>query len=242
MKFKKILSAAMASAVMLAGAASVSAIGDGEATYCFDTDAALGEWLTYGSVAETGFAVGIDPAKAANGKGSLVVSENSSGEAEDQFGGMYIEASALGLESFSGCKIEMSVMLCEGAEGFYDNLALYSDGMIWLTAPAENLSAETWTTVTLEIPENADNTKAGFTIPTFGACVRDIVYIDDFTITDVGGSVIANRGDYEVRTVSSEERVSTGTNIALTVALVVLILVIVGGIGFIVSSAIKKFS
>ncbi len=242
MKLKKILSAAMASAVMLAGAASVSAVGDGEATYCFDTDAALAEWLTYGSIEETGFAVRSDAAKSANGKGSLVVSEESSGETEDQFGGMYIEASTLGLDNFSGCKVEMSVMLCEGAESFCDNLALYSDGVIWITAPAENLSTDTWTTVTLEIPENAENTRAGFTIPTFGACIRDIVYIDDFTVTDAGGSIIANRGDYEVRPVASEERVSTGTNIVLTVALVVLILVIVGGIGFIVSSAIKKFS
>lgn len=242
MKLKKILSAAMASAVMLAGAASVSAIGDGEATYCFDTDAALVDWLTYGSVEETGFAVRSTAARSANGNGSLVVSEESSGETEDQFGGMYIEASSLGLENFSGCKVEMSVMLCEGAENFYDNLTLYSDGVIWLTAPVENLSTETWTTVSLEIPENAENTRAGFTIPTFGACIRDVVYIDDFTITNADGSVIANRGDYEVRAVTSEERVSTGTNIVLTVALVVLILVIVGGIGLIVSSAIKKFS
>lgn len=242
MKLKKFLSAAMASAVVLSGAASVSAVGDGQAAYCFDTDAAMTDWLTYGSTAETGFAVRNTAAKSANGNGSLIVSERSEGNIENQFGGMYIEASSLGLENFSGCTVEMSVLLCEGAENFYDNLMLYSDGVVWLTAPAENLSAEMWTTVTLEIPENAQNTRAGFTIPTFNPYVGDIVYIDDFSVTDAGGNIIANRGDYEVKAVTSEQTVSKGTNIALTVALVVLILLIVGGIGFIVSSAIKKFS
>lgn len=243
MKLKKFIAAALASAVITAGAASsVSALSDGEAAYCFDTNAMMSEWQTYGSVEETGFQAVQTTRASKNGNGSLLVSVNIADEPENQFGGLYIDASSLGLSSFEGCTIEMSVMLCEGAEGFYDNFSLFSDGMVWLAAAPEALSANEWTTVTLEIPQNATNARVGFTIPTYLTHKGDIVYIDDFSVTDSNGNLISNKGDYYAKEVTSDEAVSSGTNIVLTILLVVLILVIVGGIGLIVSSAIKRFS
>lgn len=242
MKLKKFLAAAVASAVIAAGAASVSALNDGEATYCFDTNAAMGDWQTYGSVAETGFKLNQSVAASKNGNGSIVISETFSDEVENKFGGAYVDASVFGLSSFQGCTVEMSVRLCDGAEKFSENLSLFSDGMIWLASAPEALSASDWTTVTLEIPENATNTRVGFTIPTFTMHSGDVLYIDDFSITNSSGSIIANRGDYYAKEITSAERVSTGKNIFLTVLLVVLILVIVGGIGIIVSSVMKRFS
>ncbi|MDE7303661.1 MAG: hypothetical protein K2N60_10135 [Oscillospiraceae bacterium] len=242
MKLKKFLAAAVASAVVAAGAASVSALNDGEATYCFDTNAAMADWQTYGSVTETGTKADQTTSVSKNGNGSLIVSVNVADEVENQFGGFYVEASALGLKSFQGCTVEMSVLLCENAEGFYDNFSLFSDGMIWITAKPETLSTSEWTTVTLELPANADNSRVGFTIPTFTLHKGDILYIDDFSVTDSDGKIIANKGDYAVKAITSAESVSSGTNIVLTILLVVLILVIVGGIGIIVSSAIKRFS
>lgn len=247
MKLKKLLSSAVAIAVasVLAAASAaftVFALTDGEAAYCFDTNAALTEWQTYGSIEETGFQAVQTTLASKNGNGSLLVSENVAEEPENRFGGMYIDASALGLDSFQGCTVEMSVLLCENAEGFYDNLSLFSDGMIWLTSTPESLSTSEWTTVTLEIPQNATNNRVGFTIPTFLPHKGDIVYIDDFSVTDPDGNIIANKGDYYAKEVTSSEKVSSGTNIVLTILLVVLIIVIVGGIGLIVSSAIKRFS
>ena len=243
MKLKKIISAVFASAVITAGAGfSVSALNDGEAAYCFDTNAMMTEWQTYGSIEETGFRAVQTTRAAKNGNGSLVVSINVEDDTENQFGGMYIDASTLGLDSFQGCTIEMSVLLCDGAEGFYDDLSLFSDGMVWLTSAPESLSTSDWTTVTLEIPQNATNNRVGFTIPTYLPHKGDIVYIDDFSVTDPNGNLIANRGDYYAKEITSAETVSSGTNIVLTIILVVLILVIVGGIGIIVSSAIKRFS
>lgn len=243
MKLKKIISAVLAAAVITAGAASsVSALNDGEAAYCFDTGSAMSEWQNYGSVEETGFQAVQTSGVSKNGNGSLLVSVNVAETPENQFGGMYIESSAFGLDSFQGCTIEMSVLLCEGAEGFYGNLSVFSDGMIWLSSSPESLSESEWTTVTLEIPPNAANTRAGFTIPTYLTHKGDVVYIDDFSVTDPDGNLIANRGDHYAKEVTSAEAVSSGTNIVLTILLVVLILVIVGGIGIIVSSAIKRFS
>lgn len=242
MKLKKFLSAAIASAVIAAGASSVSALNDGEATYCFDTNAAMADWQTYGSVDETGAKADQTTLISKNGNGSLLVSVNIAEETQSQFGGFYVDASALGLESFQGCTVEMSVMLCENAEGFYDNFCLFSDGMIWLATTPETLSTSEWTTLKLELPENADNSRVGFTIPTFTLHKGDILYVDDFSVTDPDGNIIANKGDYAAKVITSAESVSSGTNIVLTILLVVLILVIVGGIGIIVSSAIKRFS
>lgn len=243
MKLKKIISAVLASAVITAGAASsVSALNDGEASYCFDNGSMMSEWQTYGSIDETGFKAVQTVGTSKNGNGSLLVSVNVEEEPDNQFGGMYIEASTLGLDSFQGCTVEMSILLCEGAEGFYDNLSVFSDGMIWLTASPESLSTSEWTAVTLEIPQNATNNRVGFTIPTYLTHKGDIIYIDDFSVTDADGNLIANRGDHYAKEITSAEAVSSGTNIVLTILLVVLILVIVGGIGIIVSSAIKRFS
>ncbi len=242
MKLKKIISAVLASAVVTAGAAAAYAVEDGQAAYCFDNGTALLEWQTFGSVEETGFKMISTDAASKNGNGSLLISEAITDEVSEQYGGAYIEASTLGLENFKGCTVEMSVMLAKDSEAFCDKLSLFSDGIVWLTASPESLSSEEWTTVTLDIPEDAANSQVGFTIPTYNIYSGDIVYIDDFSITNAAGTVVANRGDYELKKVTEAEKVPEGTNLALTIGLVVLILVIVGGIGFIVSSAIKKFS
>ena len=207
------------------------ALEDGEATYCFDTADKLADWQTYGSAAETGFAFKQTAANSKNGDGCIVVSENVTGDAE-----------TLGLRNFGSYTISMSVMLCDGAANNIENLSLYSDGMIWLETPVIGINSKEWTEVSLFIPENTENPRVGFTIPTFGEYSGDIVYIDDFAVTASDGTVIANVGDYKEKAVSATETVSNGTNIVLTIVLVVLILAIVGGIGLIVSSVIKRFA
>lgn len=243
MKLKKFFSVMLASAVIaVSSAVTAFAVEDGEATYCFDTDSGISDWASYGSVDETGIRLTHTVRESKNGDGCIVISENVIQSVSDKFGGFYLDASEFGLENFSGCTIGMSVKLCEGAENYYDNLALYSDGIIWLTQPVKELSAEEWTDVSMLIPEGAQNPRAGFTIPTFGTYSGDIVYIDDFTITKPDGTVVSNTGDYKLKTVAPEETASTGQNVLLTVLLIVLIVAIIGGVGMIVSSAIRRFA
>lgn len=243
MRMKKIISAILAS-VVAAGicAANAFAVEDGQATYCFDTAANIEVFQSYGSVEETGIKLTHTVLESKNGNGCLIVSESLTDSPENKFGGFYIEASTLGLENFQNCTVELSVKLCEGAEGLYDNFALYSDGMVWLSQPVSSLSSTEWTTISLTLPDGATNTKLGFTIPTFNMCHTDILYIDDFAVTDANGNLITNQGDYEVKAIIAEETVSKGQNILLTILLVVLILAIVGGIGLIVSNALRRFS
>lgn len=243
MKLKRILTSLIAAAAVVSTVSIAGfAVNDGEAAYCFDNKNRISDWQTYGSTIETGFKITQTVDQSKNGEGSILISENVSGDVSDKFGGAYITADTVGLKNFGGCTISMSVLLSEGAEAFCNNFSLFSDGVVWIQSPASGLNSQTWTNVTIQIPENADNTRAGFTIPTFDRCVRDIVYIDDFTIIQADGTMISNMGDYQQKTITEEETVSTGTNIALTIVLIVLILAIVGGIGLLVSSAMKRFS
>lgn len=241
MKLRKIFAAFAATAVIMGTSATCFAVGDGEATYCFDTAAKIADWQTYGNVEETGFAITHDVKHSNNGEGCILVSEKNASALSDGYGGAYVEASSVGLKDFGGCTVSMSVLLCEGAEDYCENFAIYSDGIIWVQNSPESVSTKTWSEVSLAVPDGATNTRVGFTIPTLTAYSGDILYIDDFTVTDSEGAVIANVGDYQTKTLTSENTVSGGTNIFLTILLVVLILAIVGGIGFIVSSAIRKF-
>lgn len=241
MKLRKIFTALSALAIS-AAVVGTTCFADGEnATYCFDTADKVADWQLGGSSEDAGMKLAQTNRKAESGDGSLVVSVNIPSDISDGFGGAFIDASALGLESFDGCTVSMSVMLCEGAEGHTENLSIYSDGIVWVEAAPESLSTEAWTNVSLVVPSGADNSSVGFTVPTFNAYSGDVVYIDNFSVVTPDGTAVANVGDYQYKTITSEDTVSGGTNIVLTIVLVVLILAIVAGIGFIVSSAIKKF-
>lgn len=243
MKMKKIVSAVLAS-IVAAGicAANAFAVEDGQATYCFDNTSCVKDFQSYGAVEATNMKLTHTTLESKNGNGCMVISESLTETPDEEFGGFYIDAATLGLENFQSCTVEMSVKLCKGAEKSYDNFSLFSDGMIWLTSTTPALSDKEWTTLSLALPEGAKNNRVGFTIPTLKACNRDVLYIDDFVVTDADGNIITNRGDYVIKAVTSENTASKGQNILLTILLVVLIIAIVGGIGLIISNALRRFS
>lgn len=242
MKLRKIFAAVIASAI-LAGTSAFTAfaVGDGEASYCFDTADKLSDWQTYGSVEETGFSFTQITARSKNGDGCLAVSEDCSGDVSETYGGAYITADTLGLANFGGCTVTMSVMLNDSAALNIENFSLFCDGMIWLETAVEEINSKDWTDVTLVVPDSAENSRIGFSIPTFGIYNGEIVYIDDFTVTRADGTVVSNRGDYKAKSITQVEAVSKGTNIVLIILLVVIILAIVGIIAFIVTKAIKRY-
>lgn len=241
MKLRKILAAAVAAAAMCAFSVTAFAIEDGKAAYCFDTPDKLSDWQTDGSADKTGLSLTQITSRAKNGDGCIAVSESFTGEITENFGGAYITADKLGLDSFSGCTVSMSVLLNEAAAENIENFSIFSDGIIWLETPVTEINSKEWTEFTLAIPETAENPRVGFTIPTFNAYSGEIVYIDDFSVTRADGTVVANVGDYKMRTVTKTETVSKGMNIVLIIVLVVLILAIVGGIVFFISKSVKRF-
>lgn len=245
MKIKKLFAAFIAAATVMGTAALTSFAEESsnsrEATYCFDTASNVSDWQTYGSVSETGFKFSQTTKESKSGNGCLIVSEDVSGEVEDAFGGAFVTADTFGLADFRGCTISMSVMLSDNADNHHENLFLYSDGMIWIQTAPETLSSTEWSDVTLMIPEDAANTKVGFTIPTFDVYSGDVMYIDDFAIIDSNGNPIANVGDYQAKSKSIINAVPGWVNIVLIVVLVILVVAIIAGIGMLISSNVGKF-
>lgn len=245
MKLKRILSALAAAAVMVSACAFPSYAEGETAAFCFDTDASLSSWETYGSVTETGLKLSISNDIKETGDGSLCISENvSAGDInnENSYGGAYVSAETLGLSSFSGCTVEMSVYIDKDAAALTDSFTIFSDGIVWLASSVPSENAGKWTTVSLTIPENADNTRIGFEIPVFTSYSGNAAYIDNIIIRDVNGSTVANVGDEKVSASSIDVSIGTGARIALLVVLVVIILAVIGGIGFVVSSLLKRFT
>ena len=241
MKIKKIIAAFAAAVVMGTSSVTCFAVGDGEAAYCFDTADRISDWQTYGSVEETGFKFKQITAQAKNGEGCIVVSENVSEELDGAFGGAFIEASAVGLEDFGGCTVTMSVLLTSSAEGRVDDFSLYSDGIIWLESKSDELNSKTWTDISLVIPEDASNTKVGFTIPTYGIYMGEVLYIDDFSIVDASGKAVSNLGDYKAKTIRAENTVASWVNIVLIAVLVLLVVGIVIVVVTLISKNSNKF-
>lgn len=242
MKIKRIIAAFAAAVVMGTSSVTCFAIGDGEATYCFDTADKISDWQTYGSVDETGFKIKQNTAVSQNGEGSIVISESVSDDIANTFGGAFITADTVGLADFGGCTISMSVLLTSSAEGRIGNFSLYSDGMIWLEAAApEDLNSKTWTDIVLQIPADVSNTKVGFTIPTYDVYMGDVLYIDDFSIIDANGKAIKNVGDYKMKAITVEGAVPGWVNIVLIAVLVLLVAVIVIGIVILIKNNTNKF-
>ncbi|MCI5905235.1 MAG: hypothetical protein MRZ61_08870 [Oscillospiraceae bacterium] len=247
MKIKGFVSLLASAAMILsAGAVSVYAeeAGNETATFCFDTADSLSLWETYGSTAETGFKLSIDDSVKETGDGSLLLSENVTENiaADNQFGGAYISAEKLGLESFKGCTVQMSVYFDKDAAKAAEAFTVFSDGIIWQTSAVSSDNAGRWTKVSLTVPENADNKKIGFTIPVFSQYSGAAAYVDNIIIYNADGTAIANVGDEKISSGSIEVSIGTGARIALLVVLVVIILAVIGGIGYVVSSMLKKFT
>lgn len=247
MKIKGFVSLLASAALILsAGAVQVCAedVNTETATFCFDTADSLSLWETYGSTAETGFELSIDSSVRETGDGALLISENVAEDidSDSQFGGAYISAESLGLESFKGCTVQMSVYFDKSAAEAAEAFTVFSDGIVWQTSAVSSENAGRWTKVSLTVPENADNTKIGFTIPVFSQYSGAAAYVDNIIIYNADGTAVANVGDEKISAGSIEVSIGNGARIALLVVLVIVILAVVGGIGYVVSSVLKKFT
>ncbi|MCH5192658.1 MAG: hypothetical protein J1F11_01765 [Oscillospiraceae bacterium] len=239
MKIRRIFAALSAAVVM--AAMSVTAFAADNATYCFDTADRLEDWQTYGSVDEAGFKIKQSAKESKNGAGSMIVSESISEPVSNGFGGAFVTADKVGLDDFRGCTVSMSVLLTKSAEGRVGNFSLYSDGVIWMEAASDELNSKTWTEIVLDIPADASNNKVGFSIPTFDVYKGDVLFIDDFTITDANGNAIANVGDFKTKPITSVNAAPAWVNIVLIAVLVVIVVVIVVVVIKLISSNANKF-
>lgn len=241
MKFKKIVSALLASFTALSMTVCVNAAAE-DATFCFDNDSAVSNWQTYGSVEQTGLKMEIDFDVRENGDGSLKIYENITKPLADgeKYGGVFITSDVVGLESFNGCTMQASVYFNPDAADVTEKFTLYSDGVIWLTSELSDENTG-WSKVSLTVPENAANTSFGFTIPVYENYTGDVCYVDNVIIYDADGNAIANFGDSKTSAENIEVSIGTVGRVLLIILLAVLVVGIIAGIGFVVSMLLKKF-
>ena len=242
MKITKIIAAAAAS-VMALSAAAFSAFAVDEATFSFDTDTSLSMFQSYGSTTETGFKASIDEQTKVDGNGSLKLSENVTESIADdnRFGGVYIDSSSVGLDSFAGCTVSMKVLFDSDAAKLAQSFSVFSDGIVWLSTDLSNENAGKWTDVSLTVPENADNTRLGFSIPVFESYNGAVAYIDELTVTTPDGMAIANIGDQKEASQVTVS-ISKGPRIILIVLVCVILVGVVACVGFVISKFQNKFT
>lgn len=245
MNLKKIIAAVSAS-VMVLSTTAFSAFAQSaqeNATFCFDTNESIAMFVGYGAVEETGFTASIDTAERVSGNGSLELTENVSAsvDADNRSGGLYIESESLGMDSFAGCTLTMSVLFDEEAAKLAEGFTIFSDGIVWMTCDVQNVNAGKWTEVSFSIPENAANTRIGFSIPVYEGFSGTVANVDNLMIIKADGASVANIGDVKE---SSRIEVSIGTapRIILLVVACLLIVAVIAGIGFIVSKFQSRFT
>ncbi|MBQ8826847.1 MAG: hypothetical protein IJ007_07130 [Oscillospiraceae bacterium] len=241
MKIKKFISAVIASAVMAAVPLCANAA-EGDATFCFDNSNAVSAWQTYGSIEQTGFTYNVvsDVKESGNGSLEMNVSISKDIPEDERYGGIYLTAESLGLESFKGCTMQASVYFNPEAADATDKFTIYSDGIVWLTSEVSDENTG-WTMVSLTVPDTAANTGMGFEIPVFSTYDGTVCYVDNVIIYDGLGNAIANMGDSELSSANVEVSIGTAGRILLIILLAVLVVGIVAGIGFVVSKLLKKF-
>lgn len=242
MKINKIIAAA-AAAVMAMSAAAFSVFADDNATFCFDTDSSLSMLQTYGAVEETGFKASIDNQVKVGGNGSLKLSEEVGAAVSDdnQSGGIYIDSSAFGLDSFADCTVSMKVMFDKEAAKLAPSFTIFTDGIVWMSCEVNSEQAGNWTDVVISVPGNADNTRVGFLIPVFETYSGAVAYVDDITITKADGTTIANVGDQK----ESENivvSITKGPRIILLIVVCLILVGVVAGAGFVISKFQNKFT
>ena len=195
------------------------------------------------STTETGFKASIDEQTKVDGNGSLKLSENVTESIADdnRFGGVYIDSSSVGLDSFAGCTVSMKVLFDSDAAKLAQSFSVFSDGIVWLSTDLSNENAGKWTDVSLTVPENADNTRIGFSIPVFESYNGAVAYIDELTVTAPDGMAIANIGDQKEASQVTVS-ISKGPRIILIVLVCVILVGVVGCVGFVISKFQNKFT
>jgi hypothetical protein len=240
---KKILSLFLASASVLAcfvfGAAASSDIPSDAATYCFDNDGRLSDWELYGSVSQAGFAMSISKEVKESGNGSLALTQTLHNPVTtDKYGGAYISADKLGLENFSGCAMRVSYQYGSNPDNI-ESFSIFSDGIVWIQVNAPPPSGgKGWATAEVYVPENAANTRFGFTIPTFNPYNGVTMHIDNIFIYDREGNAVANLGDFQIEEGTSLWETD---NLATTILLIALLVAAVAAIVFGIILAVKTY-
>lgn len=171
-------------------------------TYSFDTSLRTMDFEVFGVGIDAGMSFGISKAEKVSGTSIEVKVKNTEERTED-FGGIWISADKLGLESFEGCRITMSIRTTAEYADVSTFMQLISTEPEWDQTNITTSLKDVWRKVTIEIPEGHKNKYVGLKIPVTVPYTGTIMYIDNVYVYDADGVLFENVDQYIVPEVTT---------------------------------------
>lgn len=244
---KKLLSVILAAACTLAMSSTVLAdeAPTGEAaekkeaaTFTFDTDACYSYIHTFGNASDTNLTYSLSDSGAVSGR-CLKLEEDFASDIGNQYGGIYFLASDFGIDSFAGYTMTVNLKTNSKVSKATDSLLVFTDGAQWVsTGVSTTGDTGKWVKASVSVPMDKANSKLGISIPITEAFSGEVMYLDEIVITDSYGNQVANIGDLDT---SLAEAPGTFSSVMTTIVFILLILVVVGGVAFIVLKVTRRY-
>lgn len=235
---KKILSAIAAAVAALTMSTAVFAEEvPQDPTFLFDTDASLSYVHTFGNAAETNLKVEISDAGAVSGR-CLKLSESFTENIGNQYGGIYFDSADFGLENFAGYTLTAQIKFTKEIGKAVPTVLMFTDGAMWYSEDVDTSDSSKYITASVTVPAGKTNNKLGISIPVTSAFTGDLMYIDNVVISDNYGKTIANIGDKDT---SLAEAPNGAVSVLTTILFIILILAVVGAVGFIAYKIMGKY-
>lgn len=225
------------SAVFAETTATATATKNDAATFAFDTNKSLSYVHSFGNASDTNLTLNISDTGALAGR-CLEMRESFTNDVTNQYGGFYIDAADLGLETFGGYTVTVGVKVNKKVAKKADSLVLFSDGEQWVTSGISTAFPDSYLKCTLTVPAGIQNTKIGISLPITSSYDDWVCYVDDIVITDNYGNKMPNIGDVDT---SLAEKPNAGLS-ALSIGLfIVLAVIVIGGIAYFIINTRRRF-
>lgn len=244
-EMKKLLALFLAAASALTIGSSAMAVETGVATvskeqavtFAFDTSSSLTYVHTFGNAADTNLTLTISDTGALAGR-CLAMRESFGTDVSNQYGGFYIDAADLGLESFGGYTVTANVKVNKKVNKITESLLLFSDGEEWVTANIPTAYPDDYVKVSLTVPAGVRNSKVGISVPITTPYDDIVCYVDDISIKDNYGNLMPNVGDVDT---SLAKAPNAGLSALSTILFIVLAIAIIGGVTYFIIDFKKKY-
>ncbi len=244
---KKLIGAVFAAAVMTLGGIVCSAAKEdnastakASATFCFDTEAGLSKWETFGSADAANLTMSISNDKKVSGS-ALVIRENFEEALPAKFGGIRLSSQQFGLSSFEGCRFEFDIYVDAAVQNHVDEIKVFSDGKAWIEQVID-VKKQSWVHYSMTVPADQANNYFGITIPIADNYNGVVATIDELKIYDPSGDMMFNVGDFSPEQVNAETKgTSTFGYIMMIIFFIVLILGVLAALAYFVMRLIIRY-
>ena len=240
---KKLLSLLLAAASVLTMSTAVLADDTSsndaaeKPTFSFDTKDSLSYLHKFGNAEDTNLSIDVTESGSIEGR-ALKFSEDFKGSISNQYGGVYIDASDLGLDTFAGFTFEVNIKATKAASKAASQIVIFGDGQQWISSNVDITTPDKWVKGSVSVPANVSDTKFGISIPITQEFSGDVILVDNVKIYDNYGKQIANVGDIDT---TLAKKPNLFLRILGIIGFIVLILGVLGGGAFFIMKVLRRY-